>query len=76
MNDLLSSFLFTQPIWVGTLIIFLLRMINISMDTVRLLFMIQGRKFIVWILGFVQSILFVVAIGSVLSGLDGATLGL
>ncbi|MCD4671122.1 MAG: DUF5698 domain-containing protein [Anaerolineaceae bacterium] len=70
MNDLLSSTLFTQPIWVGALIIFLLRMINISMDTVRLLFMIQGRKFIVWILGFIQSILFVVAIGSVLSRLD------
>lgn len=70
MENLLSTFLFEQPIWVGTLVIFFLRLINLSADTVRLLFLIQGRKFIVWILGFVQSVLYVVAIGSVLSRLD------
>jgi uncharacterized protein YebE (UPF0316 family) len=70
MDDFLSTVLFSQPIWVGTLIIFMLRLINLSMDTIRILFVIQGRKVIVWILGFLQSIVFVMAIGSVLSQLD------
>jgi uncharacterized protein YebE (UPF0316 family) len=70
MGDFLSSLLFSQPIWVGALIIFMLRLINLSMDTIRILFVIQGRKVIVWILGFLQSIVFVLAIGSVLSQLD------
>ncbi len=48
----------------------MLRLINLSMDTIRILFVIQGRKVIVWILGFLQSIVFVLAIGSVLSQLD------
>lgn len=70
MSDLLSNVMFSQPVWVGTLLIFLLRVLNLSMDTVRILFVIQGRKVIVWILGFIQSIVFVLAIGSVLSQLD------
>ena len=70
MDNVLSTFLFSQPVWVGTLAIFFLRVLNLSTDTVRLLFLIQGRKVIVWILGFIQSVLYVVAIGSVLSRMD------
>ncbi|MDX9864706.1 MAG: DUF5698 domain-containing protein [Anaerolineaceae bacterium] len=70
MDEILSTVLFSQPLWVGTLFIFLMRVVNISTDTVRLLFMIQRRKVVVWILGFVQSILYVLVIGSVLSQLD------
>lgn len=70
MGEFLSKVLFSQPIWVGALVIFMLRLINLSMDTIRILFVIQGRKVIVWILGFLQSIVFVLAIGSVLSQLD------
>lgn len=70
MGDILSAVIFSQPVWVGTLIIFSLRVINLSLDTVRLLFMIQRRKVVVWILGFIQSVLYVLVIGSVLSKLN------
>ena len=39
-----------------------------SMDTLRVLFVVRGKKLPVWILGFLQSIIFVVAISSVLTG--------
>lgn len=38
------------------------------MDTLRVLFVVRGKKLPVWILGFLQSIIFVVAISSVLTG--------
>jgi len=51
-----------------TLLIFFLRVCYMSMDTLRVLFVVRGKKLFVWILGFVQSVIFVVAISSVLTG--------
>jgi uncharacterized protein YebE (UPF0316 family) len=50
--------------------IFLLRVTDMSLDTLRVLFVIRGRRPLAWILGFMQSALWVVAITSVLSNLD------
>jgi len=50
--------------------IFFLRIGDMSLDTIRVLFVVRGKKLLVWILGFVQSIIYVVAISSVLSNLD------
>jgi uncharacterized protein YebE (UPF0316 family) len=52
------------------LIIFCLRVGDMSLDTLRVLFVVRGRKPIAWILGFFQSALWVVAITSVLSNLN------
>ena len=52
------------------LVIFTLRVTDMSLDTLRVLFVIRGRKPLAWALGFVQSALWVVAITSVLSNLD------
>lgn len=52
------------------LVIFLLRVTDMSLDTLRVLFVIRGRRPFAWILGFFQSALWVVAITSVLSNLD------
>lgn len=41
-----------------------------SLDTLRVLFVVRGKKTISWILGFFQSMLFVIAITSVLTQLD------
>jgi uncharacterized protein YebE (UPF0316 family) len=41
-----------------------------TLDTLRVLFVIRGRKSLAWILGFFQSALWVIAITSVLSNLD------
>lgn len=52
------------------LVIFFLRLTDMSLDTLRVLFVIRGRRPFAWILGFFQSALWVVAITSVLSNLD------
>lgn len=59
----------SSPILV-MLIIFLLRVSDMSLDTIRVLFVFRGRKGLAWLLGFFQSLLFVIAITSVLANLD------
>lgn len=51
-------------------VIFVLRVADMSLDTLRVLFVIRGRRSLAWLLGFFQSALWVVAITSVLSNLD------
>jgi uncharacterized protein YebE (UPF0316 family) len=58
-----------QP-WALTVLIFLLRVLGMSMDTLRVLFVLRGRRLPTWLLGFLQSALWVIAIGGVLSNLD------
>jgi uncharacterized protein YebE (UPF0316 family) len=50
--------------------IFFLRVGDMSLDTIRLLFVVRGRKALAWVLGFAQSLLFVVAITTVLANLS------
>jgi uncharacterized protein YebE (UPF0316 family) len=56
--------------WLGALGIFALRVSDMTCDTLRLLFVVRGRKGIAWVLGFIQSVIFVIAITSVLQDLD------
>lgn len=48
--------------------IFILRLIDMCLDTLRVLFVMRGQRVIVWILGVVTSIIYIVAISNVLSG--------
>ena len=63
------NFLAIHPAFMP-LVIFFLRVTDMSLDTLRVLFVIRGRRPPAWILGFFQSALWVVAITSVLSNLD------
>ena len=65
MSELLSL-----STWLIAIGIFFLRIGDMSLDTIRVLFVVRGRKLLAWILGFFQSLLFVVAISSVLSNLN------
>ena len=56
--------------WTSAGLIFLLRVADMTMDTLRVLVVLRGRKGIAWVLGFFQALIFVLAIGSVLSNLD------
>ena len=69
MEILLSS-----QAWLAAGLIFLLRVCDMTLDTLRVLFVMRGRKKTAWILGFFQSILYVAAIGSVLQNLDPLSL--
>jgi uncharacterized protein YebE (UPF0316 family) len=59
----------TPSAWVSALGIFALRVTDMTFDTLRLLFVVRGSKGLAWILGFMQSMIFVVAITTVLSNL-------
>lgn len=58
-----------QPAWLP-LVIFLIRVTDMSLDTMRVLFVVRGRRLPAWLVGFVQSALWVLAVSSVLSHLD------
>jgi uncharacterized protein YebE (UPF0316 family) len=64
------SFLLSPAAWLAGLTIFALRVCDMTCDTLRMLFVVRGRKAIAWGLGFTQSIIFVVAITSVLSHMN------
>lgn len=64
-----SAAYWTDPhAYLFALLIFCLRICDMSMDTLRVLFVVRGKKLPVWILGFLQSLIFVIAISSVLTG--------
>src|SRR3972149_2474307 len=58
------------PSWALPLLIFGLRVTDMSLDTLRVLFVIRRQRAMAWVLGFFQSALWVVAITSVLANLD------
>jgi uncharacterized protein YebE (UPF0316 family) len=64
------QFILTPEAFLGALLIFFLRVGDMSLDTIRVLFVVRGRKGLTWILGFFQALIFVVAISSVLSNLN------
>ncbi len=64
------NFVFTSEAILGALLIFVLRVGNMSLDTLRVLFVMRGRKLFTWILGFIQAMLWVFILTSVLNSLD------
>ena len=64
------EFLLSPQAWLMAALIFSLRVFDMTLDTLRVLFVMRGRKKIAWVLGFFQSAIFVTAIGTVLSNLD------
>jgi uncharacterized protein YebE (UPF0316 family) len=61
---------FTGTAILWTVGIFFLRVTDMTLDTLRVLFVMRGRKGSAWIFGFFQSALFVMAISSVLRNLE------
>ncbi len=55
--------------WFSAGLIFMFRVSDMTLDTLRVLVVMRGRKGIAWILGFFQSAIFVLAISSVLKDL-------
>lgn len=56
--------------FLSALFIFALRVADMSLDTLRVLFMMRGRKVVAGLIGFAQSAIFVIAISRVISQLD------
>jgi uncharacterized protein YebE (UPF0316 family) len=64
------EFLLTPSAWIAAFSIFGLRVVDMSLDTLRMLFVVRGRKGIAWGLGFFQSVVYIIAITNVLAHLD------
>jgi len=64
------DFLYSPAAWLNGFLIFGLRITDMSLDTLRVLFVVRGRKKVAWALGFCQSAVFVIAITRVLSDLS------
>ena len=64
------DWLLSGSAWLGALFVFFMRVLDMSCDTLRVLFVVRGKKKLSWILGFAQSAIFVVAISQVLTHLD------
>ena len=63
--------LFISPqAWLGAGLIFILRVSDMTLDTLRVLFVMRSKKGMAWVFGFFQATIFVLAISSVLSNLD------
>jgi len=61
--------MFASP-WVAALAIFAMRLTGITLDTLRTLLVMRGRKGWAWVAAFVQAFLFVIALTWVVSGLE------
>lgn len=61
-------------IWLIALLIFVLRVVNIAMDTVRMLTVMRGMKLVSFVLGILVSLTYILALGSVLSNLNNIAL--
>ena len=60
--------LFASPI--GALAIFGLRIVDVSFDTMRVIFAIRGKRGIAAMLGFVQALVWIFAVGNAVKHLD------
>jgi uncharacterized protein YebE (UPF0316 family) len=56
--------------WLSAGLIFVLRLSDMSLDTLRVLYVMRGQKIITWLLGFCQAAIFVAAITTVLRDLS------
>lgn len=62
--------LFSPQAWGGAGLIFILRVFDMTLDTLRVLVVMRGKKWLAWLLGFFQAGIYVIALSSVLSNLD------
>jgi uncharacterized protein YebE (UPF0316 family) len=63
------DFTFTQAALLNAVLVFGLRVTDMTLDTLRVLFVVRGQKRMAWLFGFFQSAVFVIAITRVFSDL-------
>lgn len=64
------TFEFTTQSLLIALLIFLVRVVATSLDTLRVIFTMRSNKFWVWMLGFLNSLIWVLTFAFVLSDID------
>jgi uncharacterized protein YebE (UPF0316 family) len=64
------EFIVTSETLLFALGIFLLRAVNQAIDTMRFMMTIRGRKGVAWLLGFTETVIFVLTLSAVISQLN------
>ena len=64
------TFVFTQEALLIALGIFALRVLNQSLDTLRVMMMMRGRSLLTWLLGFAETVIFVITLSTVINDLN------
>ena len=67
--EAMIDILLSPSAWLFALGIFLARMVNIAMDTLRIMFTMRQKSGIAWVLGFIESTIYILLIGSVLTNI-------
>ena len=62
--------IFSSDVWLGALLVFVMRVANMSLDTVRVMMVVRGRKSVAWLMGFTQTIIFIFVLTTVLNDFD------
>lgn len=61
--------LISANVWLAAGLIFLLRVANMTLDTIRALMVLRGRKAITWLLGFLQTVIYVYVLTTIIQDL-------
>ena len=61
--------LFGDPLW-GPLLIFSLRIVDVSLDTMRVIFLVRGKRTMAALLGFAMALVWIIAVGNAMKHLD------
>jgi uncharacterized protein YebE (UPF0316 family) len=56
--------------WYGAILIFLIRIVDVSCDTMRVIFAIRGKRGVAALLGFIQAFVWIFAVGAAIKHLD------
>lgn len=59
----------SSNVWIVAAVIFAVRVLNMALDTVRMLTVLRGMRLMTWILGVLQTALYVLALGPVVKDL-------
>lgn len=62
--------MFEPTVIIGSLLIFLARVVDVSIGTLRVIVLIRGKRYLAGLLGFVESVVYILALGFVVSRLD------
>lgn len=66
---MIFEYFLSPAAWIIAISIFILRLVSWALDNVRLLFIMNDRKVLVWLLGFLGVLAFLIAIGVVMADL-------
>jgi uncharacterized protein YebE (UPF0316 family) len=70
VREVLAVILFSESILISAVLIFILRLIDVSLGTIRMIMTVRGRRAWATMIGFVEISIWIIAVSQVISNLD------